>query len=329
MALARALLVFAAVATGAVACSSGDVTFGTSTGSNGSGAGSSAAPSTGSDAGSGGTTGGAGGAGGTSSSGSSGSGGAGTATAVASTSTTAATSATSSSATGGGGCQPVMCQGKIYACANCLDDDGDGNADAADSNCVGPCDNSEDKLDLAIPGANNAPCKRDCYFDQDSGSGNDNCSNDLRCDPLSPDPIDCKYTQPPPASAKCSDKPSATCLKVCLPLTPNGCDCFGCCEVPGGGGKFVYIGTKDANDVSTCTIENAADPKKCAPCTPVKECFKDCGKCELCLGKNAIPPECSPSDQCPDAKACGLVGQAPCPPGEYCITGCCQVPGPN
>jgi hypothetical protein len=238
-------------------------------------------------------------------------------------------SAGSVGGSGAGGCAPILCQAKLYLCANCLDDDGDGKVDAEDPDCLGPCDNTEDRIDLGIPGAGNAPCKRDCYFDKDSGAGNDSCAGDLRCDPLSPDPINCAYVEPPPPNANCDDKPSKLCLDVCLPLTPNGCDCFGCCELPGGSGNFVYIGTTDANDSPTCTIASANGPSKCAKCTPQKDCFDGCEKCELCLGKDTLPPECQPQDQCPGGTACGLAGQPPCPAGEYCLTGCCTVPSPN
>ena len=237
---------------------------------------------------------------------------------------------TGNAAGGGGPCVPTACENnKVYACANCIDDDGDQKIDAADENCLGPCDNSEDGLDLGIPGAGNAPCKRDCYFDKDGGAGNDDCKHDLRCDPLSPEPINCLYSNPPPSNADCPAKQSDTCQKICAPLTPNGCDCFGCCDVPGGSNNFVFIGSKDASDVPTCTVADAKDPAKCHPCTPFGECFNPCGVCELCLGKTTLPPECTPADQCADGTPCGLDGQAPCPFGEYCITGCCQPPNPT
>lgn len=37
--------------------------------------------------------------------------------------------------------------------------------------------------------------------------------------------------------------PDAACLAFCMPLTPNGCDCFGCCEVfaAAGSSRFVFI----------------------------------------------------------------------------------------
>lgn len=238
---------------------------------------------------------------------------------------------TASGATGGSGeCKPITCEGKLYACGNCLDDDDDGVADAADPDCLGPCDNTEDRLDLGIPGAGNAPCKRDCFFDKDSGAGNDNCAFDLRCDPLSPEPNECLYENPPPSNANCDAKPSPTCLEQCKPLVPNGCDCFGCCELPGGSGNFVFIGSKDANDLPTCTIGVANDPSKCAKCTPMPDCYNGCDKCELCLGKDSVPPECKPDEQCPGGGTpCDPKALNPCPGGEYCLTGCCAVPAPN
>ena len=84
---------------------------------------------------------------------------------------------------GGVVCVQATCQGKIYACGDCTDNDGDGKTDMNDVGCLGPCDNTETDLTLGIPGGNNAPCKADCYFDQDTGSGNDTCEWDHSCDP--------------------------------------------------------------------------------------------------------------------------------------------------
>src|SRR5262249_52372790 len=73
-------------------------------------------------------------------------------------------------------CHYATCQGKVYACGDCADNDGDGRFDSDDPDCLGPCDNTESgALTLGIPGGNNAPCKADCYFDQDTGTGNDSC----------------------------------------------------------------------------------------------------------------------------------------------------------
>lgn len=232
---------------------------------------------------------------------------------------------------GSGQCVPVACeQNKVYACANCLDDDNDGKIDAHDDMCLGPCDNNESGFSLDIPGAGNAPCKLDCYFDKDSGNGNDHCSWDSRCDPKAPQAPECPYEDPPPSAAKCPDMQEMSCLDYCLPLVPNGCDCFGCCEIPGESDNFVFLGSTDDNDEPSCTLDAADDPSKCHPCTPVLDCFNDCGKCELCLGKTVLPPECFPGDGggSPTACAegvqyCGPPQNTPCPDNYYCITGCC------
>lgn len=71
---------------------------------------------------------------------------------------------------------------------------------------------------------------------------------------------------------------------------PDGCDCFGWCK----------------------------------PCTQVPSCLSSCETCELCVGKATLPSSCT-SQTCTSSQACGLPGQAACPAGQYCITGCCQT----
>src|SRR5258706_312705 len=83
---------------------------------------------------------------------------------------------------GGALCFQATCQGKLYECGDCQDNDGDNLIDAEDPNCLGACQNNEAGFSGNIPGQNNAPCKMDCYFDQDTGSGNDDCQWDHHCD---------------------------------------------------------------------------------------------------------------------------------------------------
>lgn len=272
-------------------------------------------------------------------------------------------SAAGGSAAGGSGgaaaCVVTSCQGHTYLCGNCVDDDNDGLVDSEDPDCLGPCDNTEDSYSSGIAGGNEAPCKMDCYFDQDTGN-NDGCYWSHRCDPLSVSP-----NYPPAWSATCaydaqaniagtakscaelSTAQSAECGSYCGPLTPNGCDCFGCCELPAASGKFVYLGS-EVNKQPTCDKDSVGDPTKCHPCTPVPGCYNECGECELCLGKDTLPAHCNPggggaggsggaasggsagqggsggSGQCAsDVQACGLPGQGPCADSYYCVTGCC------
>lgn len=237
---------------------------------------------------------------------------------------------------GGGGssqCVPAECQGKTYRCGNCLDDDADGQIDALDPDCLGPCDDTEDSYFLGIPGQNSSGCRQDCHFDRDSGAGNDGCDWTFACDALSIAP-----NYPPSADASCNYDPQtaiqgktcadlasgqgATCLDYCLPLVPNGCDCFGCCELPARSGHTVWIGST-AEGAGSCTRATLSDPAACRPCTQVRSCLNICGACEVCAGETAPPASCGTTQAtCPTGQsACGP--GASCPAGKFCITGCC------
>jgi hypothetical protein len=255
-------------------------------------------------------------------------------------------SATGGSAGQGAGStgEIATCGNKIYQCGDLLDNDADGLIDAADPDCLGPCDNTEDSYYGGIPGQNQSPCRMDCYFDNDSGHGTDDCFWSHKCDPHEVPPYyypkpdkgnACAYDADasiPGTSSSCEElqsKQSETCLEVCLPLTPNGCDCFGCCELPQGSGKFVYLGSVGADGSTVCTASAIDDPTVCHPCLPVSACFNGCDPCEYCLGKTELPPHCDdPGEQCDGWQPCGGPEQAPCPSKTYCITGCC-VPIPQ
>ena len=231
-------------------------------------------------------------------------------------------------------CAPASCGGFLRLCGDCLDNDGDGLVDSEDPACIGPCDDTEDRYDLDI--RDTPTCMRDCYYDNDQGSGNDGCAYDARCDELSPDAPTCVYT-PGGGGIACPDTQPPLCDDVCGPLVPNGCDCFGCCELPAGSGTFVYLGGVDeASGTRICSPETVGDPTICRPCTPYGPCLNDCGRCELCLGRTELPAECLPSDggapadggtpppRCePGVQACGLPSDPPCADGLYCLTGCC------
>jgi hypothetical protein len=239
-------------------------------------------------------------------------------------------------------CFLVQCAGRVTACGDCSDNDGDGLIDNNDPECLGPCDNYEgEELLSGVGGETGEQCKADCYFDFGNGAGNDDCHWSRSCDPLEPK-IQCTYNDGLLGKKDCPDTQSQTCDDVCVPLTPNGCDCFGCCTFPdlagmgpGGGDGYVYIGSE-----SGCTFDTVTDPASCQPCTPAGSCLNTCGRCEICLGKPTIPADCFPgtggsggmggaggSDggtRCPVGKqACGLMGDPLCPGGSFCLTGCC------
>ncbi|WP_437680801.1 hypothetical protein [Sorangium sp. So ce131] len=259
--------------------------------------GAGAADSGGSASGGGGASGGSGG--GSASGGSGGSGGGG--------------ASGGSGGAGAGGIAPptsiATCQGKTYLCGDLIDNDGDGLLDSQDPDCLGPCDNTEDSYYGGIPGQAGPSCTVDCYFDQDSGSGNDDCHWNHQCDPNEVAPgyhpesnngEMCAYnpraTTPGAQTQSCSDlqrEQSDACHTLCGPLTPNGCDCFGCCELPAGSGDYVWLGSDaDGTGEGSCSRDGITDPSRCEPCTPVTACLNDCGRCELCLGKDTLPADC-------------------------------------
>ncbi len=243
-----------------------------------------------------------------------------------------------SGAAGEGTCVPATCHGKTYACGNCKDDDGDGLIDAADPECTGPCDNREDSFDVGLPGGAADKCSEDCFFDNGNGAGNDGCRFSHACDPLSVAP-----DYPPTGMASCAYDENAkiaggqscaelraaqapSCADVCGPLVPNGCDCFGCCEIPAGSGRFVALGGGAAG----CNASTLDDPSACPPCTQVPSCLNTCDACESCVGRPEPLASCAgTTDGCGGLfDPCNRSGSALCPMGSYCITGCC-IPEPR
>lgn len=229
-----------------------------------------------------------------------------------------------------GACVVTACQGHVYECGDCLDNDGDCKIDSKDSMCMGPCDNTEDGLWGGIPGQNSAPCKQECYFDGDTGGGNDNCYWNHKCDPFEqgtpPYPEEkCKYDASMVGSSDCPNNQSQTCLNICGPLVPNGCDCFGCCEIVPGSNQWIWLGSITyANGDQECTLAELNNPAKCHPCTPTTGCLNTCAHCELCFGKTELPDDCT-TQECPTGRnPCGQPDQPACPTKEYCISGCCQ-----
>jgi hypothetical protein len=166
----------------------------------------------------------------------------------------------------------MLCGGPC-ACADGMDNDGDGVADGFDTECTGLNDNDEGSFATGIPGDNRDPKWQDCFFDGNSGAGDDGCRYATECltgDLAQSDP-DCVLSQ--------------QCIEFCAARTPNGCDCFGCCTIPTDTGNVSVIlsATCDADDISTC-----------ATCTPTDQCGNTCGECELCLGKTVsdLPESC-------------------------------------
>lgn len=235
--------------------------------------------------------------------------------------------------TDAGPCVPIACDDALRACGNCSDDDGDDWIDASDPECLGPCDDSEGELFNGTAVVVTGSCRAGCYFsfDGNSGAGDENgCNWSHRCDPASVAP-----SYPPTERAMCEHDAAldtcdpegpglAACRTRCLPLAPNGCDCFGCCELPARSGNFIWLGS--GLEQGDCELTTSADPALCRPCTPVASCQNPCDACELCIGASELPDECAggAGPACPaNVRSCDPRSSAGCSPLEYCITGCC------
>jgi hypothetical protein len=265
----------------------------------------------------------------------------------------AGSSASTGGSTGGGmsmadggvdtvaGVVPVSCPVASPQCNDGKDNDNDGKVDSLDPECVGPCDNDEGSFATGISGDNVDACKQDCFFDGNSGMGDDGCEWNLKCDKANPGGTSCPYD----ANYKnCPKDQSAKCVRNCQKLTPNGCDCFGCCAVTAAGQPVNVM------LVATCTAAKFGDPVACPRCTQNTACTNPCDKCEVCIGRAAPDPSCSvtpgspdggssdggstadagtppPVGQCPAGiTSCGPGGQVAatnCGIGAYCQTGCC------
>jgi hypothetical protein len=214
--------------------------------------------------------------------------------------------------------QPVLCNNKPCACDNNDDDDGDGLSDGLDPECTGPYDDDESSFATGNPGDNRESCQ-DCFFDGNSGHGDDGCQVNLEC----------LFGRVPEslAGAGCPGcEVSAECVDNCLPRTPNGCDCFGCCEMFRPDGSRLYV-LLDPD----CSLDRIDDPVACPRCVPSAECANPCGNCELCPGKvlDDLPETCAPAPQEPGPgytcdngeRVCG--DGLPCPEAFYCHMGCC------
>ncbi len=192
-----------------------------------------------------------------------------------------------------------LCGGSVCACSDGVDNDGDGTQDGNDSECTGPFDNDEGTFATGISGDNKDGKWQDCFFDGNSGAGDDGCRYHTDCltGDLPEDHPDCVVTQ--------------QCVDYCQPLAPPGCDCFGCCEVQDESGQMLHIIVGES-----CSMEQLDDERACPRCEPTTICENECGECEICLGMthedlpdSCTPPEMPPtSDDPPDQGMGGAPG---------------------
>ena len=226
------------------------------------------------------------------------------------TSSSSSSSTTAPPDTEGPPCVVKMCNGKVWGCGDCMDNDADGKVDAEDVECVNPCDDDEGSFATGIPGDGMDACKQDCFFDGNSGAGDDKCQWNLKCDPKNPGDPKCPYDP----NFKCPAQ-SPMCLKVCKP--PTGCDCFGCCSVYVEGELHdILLGDAD------CSIGQF---DQCSPCTKSEDCSPEECMPELCKPciNQPLPPDCM-APMCEVGEAT-CEANADCPVDtEYCAAGCCK-----
>lgn len=213
----------------------------------------------------------------------------------------------------------VYCGTEPCACNDGLDNDGDGTVDGLDLECTGAYDNDEGSFATGLPG-DNKDGFQDCFFDGNSGGGGGDCKIATSCiiDRTSEECLGSFTGQ------RTLEEEEAKCKNLCEPLTPNGCDCFGCCTLETATGPESVL----IND--SCEVESDADGfavigSGCISCTVSPTCGNECGECELCPGKTTLPDSCGETVECIDGA--GVVQPScvtqPCDNNSYCQQGCC------
>jgi hypothetical protein len=219
--------------------------------------------------------------------------------------------------------ETAMCGKKACACDDGEDDDGDGLFDGFDPECTGPFDDDEASFATGkMPGPPMGPACRGCFWNPKPGKAGDDCRY----------AAECLEGRAPPAPVMmgpeaCTCEVSDTCKDTCLERTPNGCDCFGCCEVTRDDGSRVQVVLGER-----CSLAKIDDPAACPPCVPSAACRNDCGTCELCPGRtrDELPALCTggasseeaPQNACDEGNPVCGPDQA-CPHDYYCQLGCC------
>jgi hypothetical protein len=210
-------------------------------------------------------------------------------------------------------------------CNNCVDDDGDGMIDGFDVECTGALDDDEASFATSIPGDNMDPIHQDCFFDGDSGGGNDGCNIHVCCLLGAPDRASCPFGAQQYDPAECDTPQTQQCIDVCGALVPPGCDCFGCCTICDPVTNQCFDIITNPATAPNCDATTIADPNACPRCTKVESCGTPCDpeQCILCPGQTPddLPTSCT-GQQCPTGRQVCGPGVA-CPQDQFCLGGCC------
>jgi hypothetical protein len=210
-------------------------------------------------------------------------------------------------------------------CNDCVDNDSDGQIDGFDIECTGQLDDDEGSFATGLPGDNQDVKNQDCFFDGDSGAGNDHCGQHICC-MLGYTAQQCMQAGYDNNFDPATDCPALDprCAEFCAPATPPGCDCFGCCTMCDDQG-CVNV------SISAPTCDGAEEihmADQCPVCTKNDECGTDCNldeggdPCVVCPGQE-LPDGCT-MQECPGGgTVCTSDDQ--CAGSEFCLQGCCTI----
>ncbi len=242
---------------------------------------------------------------------------------------------------------PSTCFADGAACNNCIDDDEDGFIDGADPECTGYQDDDESSFETGIPGDNVDAIIQDCFFDGNSGGGNDGCAQHVCCllEPF----VDCCEGNQTPQNDGCIDftgpkydpaecVSTQACTDNCAPLTPPGCDCFGCCTVCNGTDCADVLTNPAIYEEPNCSANANPAQGECCESEHLEGCYSctksaECGggtcdasptDCILCPGQSVddLPASCNGDQTCPNSQtACQQTSD--CGQDQYCSNGCC------
>ena len=154
-------------------------------------------------------------------------------------------------------------------CSDGMDNNSNGFIDLADWYCKTWDDNDESSFHSGVSGDDaNAPAALDCWFDTNSGSGDDGCSIHACCDLAGPCPAELDAAHFDAGSCSVSQQ----CVDSCAPLTRTACDCFGCCEICTGPAGCVDVFVNPVISPN-CTLQTIGDPAACRRCVQNSTCL--------------------------------------------------------
>ena len=135
----------------------------------------------------------------------------------------------------GPGAASGACRSSPSQCTDGRDNDGDGKADADDPGVLGRLRRRRGQLrhrhPRRQPRRRAAPATRTASSTATPARATTAAASTCAAIPPAPGAAICPYTPDRPG-LMCAEAVQA-CVNRCRQVTPNGCDCFGCCAIPG------------------------------------------------------------------------------------------------